>query len=110
MRLSAMAEEEGCAKLIPSPAPRLKLLQSITARWLDWFTVTWFAPETMLAVPPLTTPPCGNAYASAGWSARHSADAIWNGKKRSEEAAIRIASVKEPSSIINSNLECFNFD
>src|SRR5438874_341137 len=65
-RLTASEDEEGCAKLVCSPAPTEKLRQSMTARLLDWLTSSREGLVcTIWALPPTTTPPCGLAKAAA---------------------------------------------
>ena len=55
----------GCTKRTVSLAPMLKLCQLIAAFCVDWLMVVDPAPVLMLAAPPATTPPAGNAYTLA---------------------------------------------
>ena len=50
-------------KVTPAFLPMLKLVQSMMAFWLPWFTVIWLPLALMAAWPAATVPPVGKALA-----------------------------------------------
>ena len=63
-RLSVTLAASGCLKVTLAPVPRLKLCQSMTARWLPCWMVMAAPAWPMLAWPATTLPPCGKVVAA----------------------------------------------
>ena len=68
IRLSTTAEDDGWINCVVSPFAMVKLLQSITALFVDWAISTVLPEVVIVADPAETTPPAG--FASAAVIAR----------------------------------------
>ena len=67
MRFSAAAVASGCWKVTDASEPILKVFQSATSFWVDWFTVIALPEVVIVPLPEVIEPPVGN---SVGESAR----------------------------------------